>query len=130
MSEYHAVVWLDHNEARVFHINAMDAEKTVIHPDHPARHLHHKSGATGSGNAREDQHYYDEVLQALDGASAILVMGPGQAKLSLFKHAQQHHKALADKVLSVESSDHPSDGQVIKHARQYFVAADRMLPQI
>ena len=39
MSHYHAVVWLDHNEARVMHISPDDVEKSVIHPAHPHRHL-------------------------------------------------------------------------------------------
>lgn len=130
MSQYHAVVWLDHKEARVFHFNTEEVEKTVVHPDHPNVNLHHKSGATGSGNAKEDQHYYHEVVEALSGAEAILILGPAQAKLELFKHIQHHDKNVVEKIVAVESSDHPSDGQILKYARQYFVAVDRMLPQV
>ena len=46
-AHYHAVVWIDHREARVFHFNASDADKLVVHPDHPTRHLHHKANCIG-----------------------------------------------------------------------------------
>ena len=32
-----------------------------------------------------------------------------------------------DKVIGVETVDHPSDGQLVAFARKYFVAKDRML---
>ncbi len=128
MSEFHAVVWLDHQEARVFHFNTQDADKTVVHPDQPKHQLHHKKGSVGK--SPEDQHYYHEVVEKLTGAQEILIIGPGQAKLELFKHIQHHDKAFADKVVAVETSDHPSDGQILNYARKYFRAADRMLPQL
>ena len=33
---------------------------------------------------------------------------------------------LKKKVVGVETIDHPSDGQLVAHARKYFNAADRM----
>ena len=32
---YHAVIWIDHREARVFHFNPTDVEKMILHPDNP-----------------------------------------------------------------------------------------------
>jgi hypothetical protein len=32
-------------------------------------------------------------------------------------------------IVGVETVDHPSDGQLVAHARHYFKAEDRMLPQ-
>ena len=32
---YHAVIWIDHREARVFHFNPTDIEKLILHPDKP-----------------------------------------------------------------------------------------------
>jgi hypothetical protein len=29
---YHAVVWIDHHEARVFHFSSNDVERLVLHP--------------------------------------------------------------------------------------------------
>src|SRR5690349_4912209 len=57
MSEhhYHAVVWIDHHEARVFHFSPTDMERLVLHPDHRTRPIHHKANSIGSGHAAEDQ---------------------------------------------------------------------------
>jgi stalled ribosome rescue protein Dom34 len=127
MSHYHAVVWLDHSEAHVMHITADDVEKSVVHPGKAKHHLHSKSGAVGSGRKAEDKDYYRAVAEALKGAQEILVVGPAQAKLLLVKHLHADEPALADKVIGVESVDHPSDGQLVAYARKYFVAKDRML---
>ena len=32
MSHYHAVVWIDHREAKVFHFSPTEVEKLVLHP--------------------------------------------------------------------------------------------------
>ncbi len=127
MPHYHVVVWLDHTQAHVMHISPDDVEKSVVHPAHPHHHLHSKSGAVGSGRQPEDKAYYHAIAEALKGAQEILVVGPAQAKLQLVKHIHTHDQALSEKVVGVETIDHPSDGQLVAYARKYFVAKDRML---
>lgn len=131
MSHRHAVVWVDHAQARVLFIDPAEIEKSIVTPaEHP--HVHVKRGMiergmVGTGKAGEDQHYYHAVAQALEDVEEILVTGPGQAKLALFKHLQHHDPSIADHVLGLETSDHPTDPQVIAHARHYFKAKDQML---
>ena len=127
MSHYHAVVWLDHSEAHVMHITADDVEKLVVHPVKPHHHLHAKRGQVGAGRLAEDKVYYHDIVEALQGAQEILVVGPAQAKLQLIKHMHAHDHSTAEKVIGVETIDHPSDGQLVAYARKYFVAKDRML---
>jgi hypothetical protein len=57
------------------------------------------------------------------------VVGPAQAKLLLIKHIHAHDHALVDKIIGVETVDHPTDGQLVAYARKYFAAADRMRSQ-
>jgi len=126
MAHRHAVVWVDHSQARVLFIDPADIEKSIIMPkEHP--HLHIMSGTIGSGKAPEDQHDYHAVAEALAAVPEILITGPGQAKLALFKHLQRHDPAVAEHVLGTESADHPTDGQLVAHARHYFKARDQML---
>ena len=127
LSHYHAVVWIDHAEAHVMHISPDDVEKSIVHPATPHQHLHVRAGTLGSGRALEDQGYYHRVVAALAGAREILVVGPAQAKLQLIKHIHSHDPALAEKVIGVETVDHPTDGQLVAYARKYFEAKDRML---
>lgn len=128
-THFHAVVWMDHREARIFHFSAEDADKVVIHPDRPSRHLHHKAGSVGAGKAGEDRRFFAAIEKELAGAGAVLLTGPGAAKHEFRKHAQAHAPQLARRIVGVETLDHPSDGQLLGHARTYFKAADRMTPQ-
>ena len=128
MSHYHAVVWLDHAEAHVMHFSPEDVEKQIIRPADNHKNLHIKSGPrSGSGKTPEDQKYYHDIAHALEGASEVLVVGPANAKLQLIKHIHAHDHGLVDKIIGVETVDHPSDAQVVAYARKYFVAKDQML---
>jgi stalled ribosome rescue protein Dom34 len=129
MSHFHAVVWLDHAEAHVMHFSPQEVEKQIILPAEPHKQLHIKSGKAGAGKAKEDQKYFHDIAQALDGASEVLVVGPANAKLQFIKHIHAHDKGLVDKIIGVETVDHPTDGQIVAYARKYFVAKDQMLFQ-
>jgi len=129
MSHYHAVVWLDHNEARIMHISPDDVEKSVVSPATAHRNLHRKRGSVSGSRQPEDPHYYHEVVEALAGATEILIVGPGQAKLELIKHIHSHDSATSARVIGVETVDHPNDAQVVAFARKYFVSKDQLLPQ-
>jgi stalled ribosome rescue protein Dom34 len=126
---FHAVVWIDHHEARVFHFNQTDVEGLVLHPDHPTRHIHHKANSIGSGHASEDHNFLQAVAQSIAHAGAVLIAGPANAKTELIKHISQHDANLMKIIVGVETVDHPSDAQLVAYARRYFKAEDRMLPQ-
>ena len=125
---YHAVVWIDHREARVFHFNAEDVERLVLHPDHPTRHIHHKANSIGSAHASADHDYLHAVAESVADAGAVLITGPANAKTELVEHIRVHDPQLTKLIVGVETVDHPSDPQLVAHAKKYFMAADRMRP--
>ena len=127
---YHAVIWIDHHEARVFHFSPTDVERLVLHPDHPTRHIHHKANSIGSGHAAEDHNYLHAVAESIADAGAVLVTGPANAKTELVKHIRQHAPALVQKIVAVETVDHPSDRQLVDHARRHFKFDHMMPPRI
>jgi len=97
---YHAVVWIDHHEARVFHFSPTDVEKLVLHPDHPTKHIHHKANSIGSGHASADHDYLHAVAQSIADAGAVLITGPANAKTELVKHIHHHdHQAVLTEAL-------------------------------
>ena len=113
----------------MFHFNADEVERDVVHPDRPTRHIHHKANSIGSGHTAEDQAFFHSVVQAVGNAGAVLIGGPANAKHELFKHIQHHAPQLLSRIAAVETLDHPTDGELVAHARHYFRAAHRMAPQ-
>ena len=125
---FHAVVWIDHREARVFQFNADDAEKQVIHPQHSDKERRREKHA---GHASADnEHFLEAVTLAIADAGAILVTGPGLEKTELMKHIERKHPRLKGAIEAVETADHPTDKELVAHARKALAAADRMRPQI
>jgi stalled ribosome rescue protein Dom34 len=129
MSHYHCVVWIDHREAHVIEFSADQADSGVVHTRSKHPHLHHKEGAIGSGNLPQDKQYYQSVADAIADAGEVLIVGPSTAKLEFFKFLHAHAPAIAARVVSVETVDHPTDGELLRYARRHFVADDRMRPQ-
>jgi len=127
MSTRHAAVWLDHEEAKIFHLTPDSVERSELHVAH---HLHraHKTGAHAElhRSVAEEHPFFDEIAGHLADVEEILVVGPAETKHELVKFFQAHHKDVARKIVAVEAADHPSDGQLIAHARKYFLAADRV----
>lgn len=127
MSHYHAVVWIDHAEARIFSFNAEDVQESLLHPDRTHLHLHHKAGSIGSGKAGPDAVFLGKVAESLRDFGEFLIVGPGNAKTEFADHIANHEPALRPKLMGIETVDHPTDGQIVAFARKYFRAADRMV---
>ncbi len=130
MNHYHAVIWIDHREARIFHFGPEDVERLVLHPDNPTRQVHLQANVIGNGHAAPDHDFLHAVAQAVADAGAVLITGPAQTKSDLLHHIQRHDPQLKKIIVGVEAVDHPSDGQLVAHAKKYFAAKDRTLPQI
>jgi hypothetical protein len=118
---YHAFVWIDHRLAKVFHFNADVHEVELVHSSHPDQHLHHRANSGDSGHAPVER-----VVHAVEGAGAVLIAGPGGAKTELHSYIKHRHPRMTEKISAVETLDHPSDGQLLAHARRFFHADDRM----
>src|ERR1700733_7528811 len=114
---YHAVVWIDHHEARVFHFSPTEVERLVIRPENPTRHIHHKANSIGSGHAAEDEAFFHAVMEAIPDAKAVLICGPANAKTELVKHIHHHDPRLIGIVAGIETVDHPTDGALVNYAK-------------
>src|SRR6202521_4598757 len=105
---YHAVVWIDHHEARVFHFSPTDIEQLTLHPDHPTRHIHHKANSIGSGHAAADHDFLHAVAESVADAGAVLITGPANAKTELVEYIHLHDPKLTQAIAGVETAAHPS----------------------
>jgi stalled ribosome rescue protein Dom34 len=124
---FHAVVWIDHKQARVLHFNADEADKTVIR-DHIVRDIHPREKRTGH-RIEENKAFFEDVAKAIADAGAILIVGPAQEKDFFAKFLADRHPEIRTHVEGVEKADHPTDGELVDHARRFVKAADRMRPQ-
>ncbi|RVA07697.1 translational machinery protein [Mesorhizobium sp. M7A.F.Ca.US.002.01.1.1] len=128
MQTQHAVAWLDHREAKVFFFNRETAESVRLVTTLAHHQTHNKAGSIDGKRAPENDAFYHDVINALQPAKEWLIVGPGSAKDELAKHIRDHHAHLKDRIVGVETADHPTEAQIVAHARSFFRAADRMLP--
>ena len=126
---FHAVVWIDHSEARIFELGTTGVDHRRIRPAGRRGNVHHKAGTVGSGHAPTDTHFFAAIADALKPVHEILIVGHGQAKTELAHFIRDHVPALAPRIMSVETLDNPTDGEVIAFARNFFQIRDRMTPQ-
>jgi stalled ribosome rescue protein Dom34 len=119
-------VWIDQQEARVFHIHPETVdENTVLAPQH---HIHRHPKGQGEPREHPDdqRRFFAEVARGLGDTDAILIVGPSSAKLELLRYLREHHHTLEAHVVGLETVDHPTDGQIVAHARHYFKARSNM----
>ncbi len=117
MTTFHAVVWIDHTEAHVVMFDREHMESQKI-----KSRSHHKN----HGKSEDYSAYFSDVAKALAGAHEVLLTGPSLARVQLRDWCTQHDAAVAATVVDCVSSDHPSDGQLVAMARQYFKKFDNM----
>ena len=119
MSLFHAVVHMDHHNAQILQFDAeqVQASKIKAH-DHDTRQ--HGS------SVRSEHEFFGQVCDELAGIREVLVTGP-QTALSDFRHyVEQHRPPVALQIAGWEPVNHPTEGQLVAFARQFFVKHDRM----
>lgn len=124
MTFQHAIVWLDHHDARIIDFTFDDQHVVAVHQENGPRKLHRKAMVIGSGKAKEDHHFFDEIVAALGTAGEILIAGPGTAKTEFHKDLGKRHGTVAKRVVGVEALDHPTEGELLAFARKYFKRYD------
>lgn len=126
MTKYHACVWIDQTQAKIFEIDSRNATERTVYDHRPRHHLHRKANHVGLGTVEMDMDLLKNVAGALVGARAILILGPGDGRKILAGYLQENHPKLAGNVWGIQASDHPTDAQVVAQARAFFASANRM----
>jgi len=111
MPTFHAVVWLDHQEAHVLMFDRNHVELESI-----KSRSHHKH----QGLSHETTKFFVDVSEALIGTHEVLLTGPGIARNEFRHWCEKHSLPIANVILDSIASDHPTDAQVVAMARQYF----------
>jgi len=119
MAIKHALVWLDHHEAKVFFLHDDSFEEK--HVKAPHAHVfdkHHPADAA---------HFFRDTWNAVKDCTEILLVGPGNTKNELKRHVEAHDRRGAARIVAVETLDHPTDRELVAIARKQFAKIDRML---
>jgi stalled ribosome rescue protein Dom34 len=117
----HAVVWIDQKEARIFEVDADKVEQSLVHA--PGRHIHRHANEQDlrvRNHPDDEHHFFREVANALEAHRQILIVGPSKTKLHFFRFVQQHDRALEQRIVGLETMDHPTDAQLVAYLRHYF----------
>lgn len=119
----HAVVWLDHHEAKILFLHEDDARFEEQHIKAQTSHSHNHHNHQHHG---PDKHFFESIEKALGSAQEVLLAGPGLAKNEFQKYAEAHFKQLSKRIVGVEALDHPTEGQLAALARKTFRKVDAM----
>src|SRR5579863_9078267 len=99
---HHTLVWIDHQQAKIFDFTADDDEHVVVRSTHPHQHLHHKANARDSGHVKVDTAFLKDVVQAIGSAESVLICGPANARHELAAWIKQSDPRLAACIRAVE----------------------------
>lgn len=119
MSMSHAVVWTDHETARVLQLDSEHAQAHKIRASAHYTRQHHST-------VRTEHEFFGEVCGALKGIDEVLVTGSRTSVADFRHYAEKHRPHVASQIVGYEVVDHPTDPQLIALARQYFLKLDRM----
>jgi len=123
-SNRHVTVWIDHDEARIFHVDTEIFSEQTVRPPHRHVHRHPKGLAAEHRHPAGADEFFGAVLAELEGAERVLVVGPSTAKLQFIHYAYKHDHMFETRIVGVETVDNPTDRQLVAYSKRYFVAAD------
>ena len=119
-------LWIDHREAVI--VTLQDKAEDIQHVESDVEKRVRYSGAADTNGVGEDkrdrrieghlEHYYDEVMTHLQDATAVLIMGPAEAKNEFHKHMEK--KLPTTKIVNVEAADKMTDAQIVAKVRRNF----------
>lgn len=115
----HAVIWTDHHAASMLSFDAERIESRRLHA-HPHSTGQHKS------DVRTQHEFFAALCDALEGHSQVLVTAGHTALSDLRRYIEKHRPHAAARIVGYEVVDHPSDKQLVAHARAFFDRHERL----
>jgi len=120
----HTIVWIDHKEARIFRLTPDTAVESTVHAPHFV-HRHPGESDRAKDYPDDTRRFFQEVARSLADTEGIVIVGPSTAKLDLLRYVHKHDPLLEAKIIGIETVDHPTDGQIVAYAKQYFSLGGR-----
>jgi hypothetical protein len=124
---YHAVVWINHAEAKVYRFRGEnEPEEVDLHSHTSLQRLHHgRTEWEAGGNTPDDTEFFGRISRALEHAEGAVITGPGNAKSALKAFLDRARPNVPSHVLAMETfDDHPAADILVALGRKYFLSAD------
>ncbi|MCM0606276.1 MAG: hypothetical protein KA715_09310 [Xanthomonadaceae bacterium] len=110
-----SVVWLDFENAKLFHFSDDQMKRETLHASMVEHHTHRLNA-----DEKDNWNFYEKIALSIESAKRVLILGPGIAKTHFENYMKGKHPLTAKKVVGCESSDHPTDQQIAAFAMKYF----------
>jgi len=118
-------VWIDHKKASIVSIAAGEVSTRTLTSDIGA-HPHYSGSQEGGGEKKYEQRhnqdldqYYDDVIRQIGKPDAILLFGPGEAKLQLKEHLRRSNMS-SESIVAVETTDKLTDPQIVATVKEHY----------
>ena len=127
-------IWIDHKRAVIVSTspdrvttNTLESE-VGPHDRYADRAVYPTTGGPQDGRGekkyeeRYGQHldrYYDEVISQLGQPEAVLIFGPGEAKVQL-KERLSRSKEMSERLVEIETADKLTDPQIVAKVKEHY----------
>ncbi|RYZ85451.1 MAG: hypothetical protein EOP06_16225 [Proteobacteria bacterium] len=116
-------LWITSDEAKIFRF---DSAKTEVH--HMKKHGAKNHGQTGANHPETQDvgKFYGEVSEYMlkNKEDRFLILGPGLPKTHFNDYFAKHHAQNAKQIVSVETMDKGTDGEIQDFAHRCFKRLD------
>jgi hypothetical protein len=123
-------IWIDREKAVIVTISAGHVSTKTLSSE-VGPHTHYAGSQEGGGEKKyEERHnqnldrYYDDVISQLGEPEAVLLFGPGEAKMQL-KHRLGRSHVLSKMIVAVEGADKLTDPQIVATVKEHYGIARR-----
>jgi len=118
-------IWIDHKKAVIVSASGNQITTKTLESEvgsHPRYSGPQDAGGEKKYEERHGQHldqYYDDVISRLGQPEAVLILGPGEAKLQL-KERLSRSRALAERVVEIETTDKLTEPQIVAKVKEHY----------
>jgi stalled ribosome rescue protein Dom34 len=119
-------IWIDHERAVIVAVSAgRVTTKTLesevgVHPRYSGRQDDGGEKKYQERHRQRLEQYYDEVISQLGQPEALLIFGPGEAKLEL-KERLSRTKTSSERTVDIETADKLTDPQIVARVKEHFL---------
>ena len=113
-------VWIDHKQAILVLVTntGKEIKKIASGFEKPVRSVFVAEDTLERKSDSQLKNFYDEVIACLQGAEALLILGPGEAKGEFHKRLKS--KKLRDLIVELETADQMTDRQLAAKVAEHF----------